>query len=302
MSCASSSASRRAGSRIWIASALRFFQWSSMRQYRLWAQLTPPSRKPKRSVGNRLRDAAEEQRLRDRLVALREPADLVVLVARDRRVRPPADRARVERRRDAELDALRPHRVVVVRAVDAEAVLVEDEVREVGVLACEVGHRAQHVAREHERLEPERGRELELLDRFVGRVHRDHAGRDHAITEPGEHLGVVEVVRARRRAPQLVVAHARQRDHLQAGARVDDREVEADLVESLVEQARQHGGAAVERVLGRYRPPHRYRRAVVDRAPRASCGTCAGRGSRARSTARACPVRRPRAGTRRAPG
>src|SRR5688572_3952963 len=70
-------------------------------------------------------DAAEEQGFRDRLAALREATDLVVLVARDRGVRSPADRTGVKRRRDAELDALRPHRVVVVGTVDAEAILVE---------------------------------------------------------------------------------------------------------------------------------------------------------------------------------
>ena len=70
------------------------------------------------------RDAAEPERLEQRLAALGEAAELVVLVARHRAPRAPADRSRVGRRRDAELHALRPERVVVVGRVDAEAVLV----------------------------------------------------------------------------------------------------------------------------------------------------------------------------------
>ena len=170
----------------------------------------------------------------------------------------------MERGGDAQLDALRPHRVVVVRAVDAEAVLVEREVHDFRVLALDFRNRAQHVTREHEGLEPKAGRELKFLDRFFGRVHRDHADAGHAVFETGEHVGVVEVVRTGRRPAQFVVAHARQRDHLEAEARVDDRVVEADLVEALVQQPRQHRGAPVEGVLGGNGPPHRNRSPVVE--------------------------------------
>ena len=83
--------------------------------------------------------AAEEKRLGQRFAAFGEPADLVVLVARERAARSPTDGARVERRRHFELDALAPDRVVVERAVDAEAILIEHLLRQVGIRLAKWG-------------------------------------------------------------------------------------------------------------------------------------------------------------------
>ena len=132
------------------------------------------------------------------------------------------------------------------------------------MLACELRDRAHDVACEHARLEPELVPDVpQLLDGFFGRVHRDHRRGCHAIRVRAEHLGVVEVERARGGAPQVVVGHSRQRDHLQALPGVHDREVEADLVEPLVQVAGEHRGRAVARVLGGHRPPHRHGGAPV---------------------------------------
>ena len=110
-----------------------------------------------------------------------EVAEVVVHVVRDRRAAPPPDRARVERHADAEVLALRPHRVVVVRAVDAVHVDPLRVLRELGITVGDRGDRALHVAREQHRLEAELAhRVLELGDRLVGRVHRDRRHRHHA--------------------------------------------------------------------------------------------------------------------------
>ena len=79
-----------------------------------------------------------------------------------------------------------------------------------------------------------------------GRVHRNDRGRGHAVAQVAEVVRGDDVVGANHRAPGVVVADAR---HAQAGGRVDDREVGAELVEPLVEQARHHRGGAIERVL-----------------------------------------------------
>src|SRR5260221_318218 len=43
-------------------------------------------------------------------------------------------------------------------------------------------------------------------------------------------------------------------DHAQARRRVDDREIEAELAQTLVEETREHAGRAVARILFRPRP------------------------------------------------
>ena len=77
-------------------------------------------------VGEPARDATEEQRLAQCLVRVREAADVVVDVVRHR-ARRPVQQARVGDRRDAELDAAGPERVVVVVAVEPERVEVVRE-------------------------------------------------------------------------------------------------------------------------------------------------------------------------------
>ncbi len=77
---------------------------------------------PDAQLGEPVRDAGEEQRLAQRLVRRGEPVHVVVHVVRDR----PGDAVLLQRAvhdgRDAELHALGPQRVVVVVAVEAEHV------------------------------------------------------------------------------------------------------------------------------------------------------------------------------------
>ena len=78
---------------------------------------------PEVEVGEAAGHAAEEQRLGQRVLALGEHAEVVVDVARDRRAVPPARSTRSGTR--ATTPSSRhfcPHRVVVVRAVEAEGV------------------------------------------------------------------------------------------------------------------------------------------------------------------------------------
>jgi hypothetical protein len=128
------------------------------------------------------------------------------------------------------------------------------------MLARELRHRPQHVTREHARLEPQVSHCVpQLIDRLAGRVHRDDGGRCHPVGVRPEHLRVVEIERARGTQAQLVVGHARQCDDLKPLAGIDNREVEADLVEPVVEVAGQHSCRAIPRVLRGHRPPHRHR-------------------------------------------
>jgi hypothetical protein len=83
-------------------------------------------------------------------------------------------------------------------------------------------------------------------------MHRDHGRRRHAsgVGTPG--LGEIGVERADARATQLVDGLCREH---QTEARVEDREVDAEAIESLVEQPGKQGGRAVECVRGGHRPP-----------------------------------------------
>ena len=96
----------------------------SIRSPNSWqAQPTPPSRKAKRSSGKRRVTPPRKMRLGDGVAGGGEMADMVVDEVRRRVAQPLAAGARMEGRRDAELDAFLPDRVVIVRAVDAEHVV-----------------------------------------------------------------------------------------------------------------------------------------------------------------------------------
>ncbi len=84
---------------------------------------------------------------------------------------------------------------------------------------------------------------LELVDSFVGRVHGDLGDREQPVGELGEHAGVEAVERPARAAAVALVVEVTEQ---QAEARVDHADVDAELGQALVEQAREHGGGAVE--------------------------------------------------------
>ncbi len=113
---------------------------------------------------------------------------------------------------------------------------------------------------------------VELRDRLGRRVRRDLRDRRHAVGIGEVDLGVERVQRAARHLAQLV---ALDRERHESAARVEHREVDPELVEPFVEQARQVRGGAVERVRGGQAPPRRARRPELalarlrERAPRA---------------------------------
>ena len=181
-------------------------------------------------------------------------ADMVVDEIRRRIAQPLAAGARMEGRRDAELDAFRPDRVVIVLAVDRQHVVMH------GGVAGRLGQRARHAAAEHADLRAELpGDEFEFGDRLLGGVHRDDRGRGQPVAEPVEIIGRDDVVGADHGASGLVVLDARQ---AQPGGRIDDREIDADLVEPGVEHFRHHRRRTVERVLGLTVPEIRLRDAA----------------------------------------
>ena len=216
---------------------------------------------PEVEVGEPAGDATEEQRLGQRVVALAEHPDVVVHVARDRRPVLPAHGRRVEGRRDAELAALLPDRVVVVRAVETEGVGPHRVLRELRVDGRGGGDRPLHESRHHHRAEAERGRVLELVDRFVGGVHGDLGDGEQPVGELGEDTGVEPVERAARTATVALVVEVTEQE---PEARVDDAHVDAELGQALVQEAGEHGGGAVE---GQLHP------AV---APRSACDATVG--------------------------
>ena len=198
------------------------------------------------------RDAAEEDGLGHRLAGGGEVADVVVAEVRRRVAEQDRARAVVEARRDAQLAELRPHRVVVVLAVDGDRVVPLDELRGLRVLLDERGDgAADQAAHHHDPIAELARRELELLDRLLGRVHRDDGRGNEAIAVRAELVHREHVVGAAEGAPQLV---RRQAVVAEPGGRIDHGEVEPEVVQALVEEARHHRGRAVQRVLGRQEP------------------------------------------------
>ena len=169
----------------------------------------------------------------------------------------------MEAGRDLELPALGPHGIVVVVAVDADHVVPLDELRGVGLLLEEGGNGPAHEAADHDHLVAELfGGELDLLDRLLRRVHGDDGGGDDSILEPAELVGREHVVGAADGATLPGVLHA---VIAKARRRVHDAEVDAEIVQALVHEARQHRGGPVEHVLARRAPE----RLLADPAPAA---------------------------------
>ncbi len=181
-----------------------------------------------------------------------EMADVVVREIGRRQTQALTARGAVEGRCDAQFDAFRPDRVVVVVAVDAEHVVPHRKARGVGVVGGGRRHFARHVAAEHADLRAQLlGGKFELGDRFVGGVHRDDRRRRQPVAEAAEIIGRDDVVGADHGAAGGVVLDARQ---AQPGSRVDDDKVEAQFVEAVVQELRHHRGGAVERVFRLARP------------------------------------------------
>jgi len=91
------------------------------------------------------------------------------------------------------------------------------------------------------------GDEFELLDCLVRRVHRDHGGRGQPVAEVAEIIRSDDIEAADHRAPGLLVVDARD---AQTRGRIDDAEVDPQLVEAVVQHPRHHRGGAVARIGG----------------------------------------------------
>src|SRR5262249_8115323 len=137
--------------------------------------------------------------------------------------------AGVEGRRDPELAALLPERVVIVFTVEAELVEALRIAGEVRARVLRVRDRPAHAAADHADLRTELlGDERQFLDRLFRRVHRDHRGRSQLVAEVLEVLVRDDVEAADHSAPGCVVRDARDAE---PRSRVDDAEIDAELLE-----------------------------------------------------------------------
>ena len=179
-------------------------------------------------------------------------ADVVVAEVRRRHAERAPPRTAVERRRDLELLALLPHRVVVVGAVEADHVVPDAEVGSVRPVLGNLGDRPVDHAIEHDGLQPEFShRMFQLGDGLVRVVHGNHRRGRHTILQRLEKLGLIHVERTAGREPRLGVVDAGQAE---AHGREQNGEVDAEFVKALVEEPRHHRRRAVARILGRCAP------------------------------------------------
>src|SRR5258708_31351776 len=103
----------------------------------------------------------------------------------------------MEGRRDSEFLALRPHRIVIVLAVEAEGVHPVSEARRFGPSLGGIWNRPARVARHHHRFESKLAHgKFKLGDRFGRRMHRDERGWREALFEAAKGLGLHLIERA----------------------------------------------------------------------------------------------------------
>ena len=181
----------------------------------------------------------QEQRLGQRAARCGEVADLVEDEVGDRRAVARADARGVRAEGKAEVDRFGPHRVVVVRAVDAEGVdpsprvpLFNPDVdpRIVG-RPRRTRQRTVYVAGDQRHLRSERFGVPQRGDRFVGSVHRNERGNGEPVTVGPVLLGHELVVETAQRHALLVVGELEQSD---ARGRIQHREIDPGLAEALV--------------------------------------------------------------------
>ena len=124
-------------------------------------------------------------------------ADMVVDEIRRRQPETRAPRAGMKRRRDVEFEALRPHRVVIILAIEPDHVLPHSEPLRLALDITGRLDRPVHQGAQHRNLVAELfDGKFQLLDRLLGRVHRDDRGWRHAVGEGPEILGRDDVVGA----------------------------------------------------------------------------------------------------------
>src|SRR5947207_5001669 len=160
--------------------------------------------------------------------------------------------AAMEGWRDPELQALRPDRVIIIFAIEPDHVVPN---RNAGGLALHLAGRFDrpvHQAPEHRDLVAELlDGIVKLLDRLLGGVHGDDRGRGHAVAEIAEIFGRHDIVGPTGGTARLAVADPR---HAQPTGRIDDREIEPNLVEAFVQEPREYRGREIAGVLRRMSP------------------------------------------------
>ena len=205
------------------------------------------------------RYSAQEQGLAHRLAGSGEMADMVVDEIGRRRPQPEPARPRMKGRRDAQFLALRPHRVVIVLAVESNGIVPTRKACRWWHFARDRLDRTPHQAGHHHHFEPQLShRVFQLRDRLIGRIHRNHRRRRHPVRERAKLLRDIGIEGAAGRATRIGVGIKRDP---QCASGIQHREVQAQLVQTLVKQAREQRSGAIDRVRGRKRPPSLLRRA-----------------------------------------
>ena len=115
------------------------------------------------------------------------------------------------------------------------------------MLAFERRNRTRHARRNHRDLQAKARRVFEFGDRLVGRMHRDCGGRRDPVAELSADLRVHRVQRATCDPPHLAVVNRRQRESERG---IQDRKIDAEIVQPAVQQPRRHHGREVVRVVG----------------------------------------------------
>ena len=154
----------------------------------------------------------------------------------------------MERGRYLQLLAFAPHRVVVVGAVETDVVVPNRQMGGVGMLLGDLGYRpVDHAVQHH-------GLEAQLADRvfqfgngLVRVMHGNHRRRRHAVFQRLEQLGLIDVEGTACGLARLGVVHARQAE---AHGGKQNGEVDAELVQALVQQPRHHRRGAIAGVFG----------------------------------------------------
>ena len=101
-------------------------------------------------------------------------------------------------------------------------------------------------------------RVFQLRNRLIGRIHWNHRCRRHPVRERAKLLRDIGIEGAAGRATRIGVGIKRDS---QCASGIQHREVQAELVQTLVKQAREQRSGAIDRVRGRKRPPSLLRRA-----------------------------------------
>src|SRR5215469_1080850 len=212
-------------------------------------QVDRPSRtafeKSERELRKPHRHAAKDQGSAELPLLKGVPADVVEHVVRRR---PPAERqvtqshSAMRRDRKLELSEFAPHRVIVIKAVDAIAVEVGSVRKSRGRCMLQRRNRPCHSRRYHHRSKPETCCIFKLCDCFLGCVHRNHGGRRDPIAIGSANFRIHRVDRAAGGAAHGGVENGGER---QSESRIHDGKIDPNLLEALMQKPRRHDGGKI---------------------------------------------------------